>query len=123
MNIPDGWKLVPVEPTKKMRGAFHRANDKIEDGNALANVTGSPDYQWAAMLKAAPKPPRAAIGAADPLDTPLPCEVSVPGMRFGKGVSLRTFVQAATRWKTLAAMVPLADVAAMESRADLEAAR
>lgn len=38
----------------------------------------------------------------DPLDTPLPCEVRFPGIIFGKGVSLRTLVNAATRWKAKA---------------------
>lgn len=38
----------------------------------------------------------------DPLDTPLPCDVKVPGAVFRKGVSLRTFVTAAARWKAKA---------------------
>lgn len=36
---------------------------------------------------------------ADPMDTPLPCAVSLPGMVFHKGVPLRTLVNAAIRWK------------------------
>lgn len=38
----------------------------------------------------------------DPLDMELPCEIRVPGMRFSKGVKLRTFVEAARRWKAMA---------------------
>lgn len=36
----------------------------------------------------------------DPMDTPLPCDIHVQGMRFGKGVALRTFVDAAIRWRS-----------------------
>jgi hypothetical protein len=35
----------------------------------------------------------------DPLDTPLPCDVKLPGVTFRKGVALRTLVEAAARWK------------------------
>lgn len=35
----------------------------------------------------------------DPLDTPLPCNVGLPGMMIRKGVALRVLVNAATRWK------------------------
>jgi hypothetical protein len=35
----------------------------------------------------------------DPLDTPLPCDVRLPGVVFGKGVKLRALVNAAARWK------------------------
>lgn len=38
----------------------------------------------------------------DPLDMPLPCAVKLPGVVFGKGVSLRTLVEAAARWKAMA---------------------
>ncbi|TWA74131.1 hypothetical protein FBZ82_101146 [Azospirillum brasilense] len=47
---------------------------------------------------------------ADPLDTPLPCDVNVPNMRFGKGIPLRVLVDAAARWKVIAAKVPLAEM-------------
>ena len=46
----------------------------------------------------------------DPLDTPLPCAVTLPGMTFGEGVSLRALVDAASRWKVIAAKVPLKDM-------------
>ncbi|MEX3020254.1 hypothetical protein AB4K05_11750 [Kluyvera sp. STS39-E] len=45
---PDGWRLVPVEPTVDMRKAFHKANDE-------ADSFVSPDHQWSAMLAAAPQ--------------------------------------------------------------------
>lgn len=44
--IPDGYVLVPVEPTVFMRKAFHKANDE-------ADSFVSPDHQWSAMLAAA----------------------------------------------------------------------
>lgn len=47
---PKGWKLVPAEPTREMRRAFHAAQDFVEEGG---NVF-SPDYQWKKMLAAAP---------------------------------------------------------------------
>lgn len=50
--VPEGWKLVPIEPTPDMREAFHQANEEWEDGGA----TWSPDHQWSAMLGAAPEP-------------------------------------------------------------------
>jgi aconitase B len=40
--------------------------------------------------------------STDPLDMPLPCDVRFPGVTFGKGVALRTLVNAATRWKARA---------------------
>ncbi|NDO80408.1 hypothetical protein CJP72_06345 [Citrobacter sp. NCU1] len=46
--IPDGWVMVPIEPTVEMRKAFHKANDE-------ADSFVSPDHQWDAMLAAAPQ--------------------------------------------------------------------
>lgn len=34
----------------------------------------------------------------DPLDIPLPCEITINHITFDQGVSLRTFVNAAQRW-------------------------
>ncbi|MDA8481061.1 hypothetical protein NNO04_20525 [Citrobacter sp. Awk 4] len=48
LAIPDGWVMVPVEPTVEMRKAFHKANDE-------ADSFVSPDHQWDAMIAAAPK--------------------------------------------------------------------
>jgi len=36
--------------------------------------------------------------SSDPLDNPLPCDVQMAHIMFRKGVALRTFVEAATRW-------------------------
>ncbi len=47
-TIPDGWQLVPMEPTQAMREAFHAATERYEDGYGE-----SPDSQWHAMLRAA----------------------------------------------------------------------
>ena len=48
--VPDGWMLVPVEPTPEMRDAYHNAREEYEDMDGLY----SPDHQWKAMLAAAP---------------------------------------------------------------------
>lgn len=48
-GLPEGWKLVPVEPTEDMREAFHQAQEQWEDGGY-----DSPDHQWSAMLAATP---------------------------------------------------------------------
>jgi hypothetical protein len=53
------WKLVPVEPTPEMRRAFHKAQEFVEEGGYVY----SPDYQWKAMLDAAPHPPTLASTA------------------------------------------------------------
>lgn len=42
LRVPDGWKLVPVEPTKEMWDAYDDAPDDI-------------DSEWHAMLMAAPE--------------------------------------------------------------------
>lgn len=49
--IPDGWVMVPVEPTPDMREAYHQAQAEYEDVDGL----WSPDHQWQAMLAAAPQ--------------------------------------------------------------------
>ena len=49
--IPDGWVLVPKEPTPEMREAYHQAQEECEDGGGL----WSPDHQWKAMIAAAPQ--------------------------------------------------------------------
>lgn len=48
-QVPEGWKLVPLEPTAEMREAFHESYERYEDG-----VDECPDDQWKAMLAAAP---------------------------------------------------------------------
>jgi len=44
-EVPAGWKLVPVEPTKAMITAAHRLPDVMQIGD-----------EWRAMLNAAPRP-------------------------------------------------------------------
>lgn len=51
---PKGWQLVPVEPTKEMREAFHEAHEEWESGDNWR--LDCPDHQWSAMLAAAPSP-------------------------------------------------------------------
>ncbi|ELT1812286.1 Uncharacterised protein [Enterobacter hormaechei] len=48
--IPEGWVMVPIEPTADMREAYHQAQAEYEDVDGL----WSPDHQWQAMLAAAP---------------------------------------------------------------------
>ena len=52
--VAEGWKLVPIEPTKEMREAFHAADDEYQ--SAKFDVE-SPDHHWTALLEAAPEPP------------------------------------------------------------------
>lgn len=49
-NVPDGWKLVPVEPTEAMMdaGLYQSSHDAT-----WADVFSS----WKDMLAAAPEPP------------------------------------------------------------------
>lgn len=48
-----GYRIVPVEATKAMRGAYHDAREEAENGDIYPE--GTPDYEWKAMLAAAPK--------------------------------------------------------------------
>lgn len=52
--VPDGWKLVPVEPTE----AMYRAVYKEQDDSAIHNYGASPTFDdyWAVALEAAPLP-------------------------------------------------------------------
>ena len=49
--VPEGYALVPIEPTTEMREAFNEAQEEWDGGGY-----DSPDHQWAAMLSAAPMP-------------------------------------------------------------------
>ncbi|EPA8530441.1 hypothetical protein ACQ69U_001771 [Yersinia enterocolitica] len=51
-EIPEGWKLVPIEPSIEMRQAFHVAYEDYEDG-----IGTCPDTPYRAMLAAAPEKP------------------------------------------------------------------
>ena len=48
---PDGWQLVPIKPTGRMRHAYHRAVERYEDG-----FGEMPDSGWVFMLNASPEP-------------------------------------------------------------------
>lgn len=52
--VPEGWKLVPVEPTRAMCEAFHQAHEEWDSGEDWQ--LDSPDHQWKAMLAVAPTP-------------------------------------------------------------------
>jgi len=53
-NAREGWQLVPIDPTREMREAFHTAHDEAESGDFRVY---SPDHEWQAMLAAAPESP------------------------------------------------------------------
>ena len=64
-EIPEGWKLVPVEPTDEMReagkDAHYEAETRISDADAwsltgFAHRTVRASYIYRAMLAAAPQP-------------------------------------------------------------------
>lgn len=57
VRAPDGWKLVPVEPTREMLLA---AYDRSRDGTTPLHFK-----TWASMLSASPEPPRAETAAPD----------------------------------------------------------
>ncbi|MGU5659800.1 hypothetical protein [Aeromonas veronii] len=58
VSVPEGWKLVPVEPTDAMYDAGKTAGTgevcKTWDGNGYEFGSPAPIYE--AMLAAAPKP-------------------------------------------------------------------
>lgn len=53
VNTIEGWKLVPIVPTKDMKRAFHRADDEWEECGD--GTLSKPTHQWNAMLDAAPE--------------------------------------------------------------------
>lgn len=50
MNIPEGWKLVPVEPTEEMREAYYAC---VPDRTGPVHAA---TQKWRVMLAAAPTP-------------------------------------------------------------------
>lgn len=61
--IPDGWQLVPIEPTREMWDAESKVdNDAYAGGN---HHGASSEQIWHAMLGAAPAPPADALSAGD----------------------------------------------------------
>ena len=87
---PSATVPMPLALTNAMRAVIENRNDIYE----------SPDELYAALLAAAPKviAAPAAHVAADPMDWPLPCDVTVGHGTMRKGVKLRTLV---LRMKTL----------------------
>lgn len=60
MKVPDGWKLVPIDPTKKMEQAGGHANSEWLNNDAPLNEVRYAMPIWSvyrAMLDAAPEPP------------------------------------------------------------------
>lgn len=54
--VPDGWKLVPVEPTEEMLGACAPPTNELAQYEAMR--------AYAAMLTAAPPPPTTSLSVA-----------------------------------------------------------
>lgn len=54
--VPEGWSIVPDEPTKEMR----KAASDLETKSAAENYGGAPSAEeyWHAMISAAPEAPR-----------------------------------------------------------------
>lgn len=58
IQIPSGWKLVPIKLTEDMENAALREGYyEINDYGDSIFVDGSREEVWAAMLSAAPTPP------------------------------------------------------------------
>lgn len=61
MNVPHGWKLVPVEPTPAMTAAYAVAAEELTKRHLLSGsypATWQPtEAGYVAMLAAAPTPP------------------------------------------------------------------
>ena len=75
MNVPDGWKLVPIEPTVEMINAMRKV---IEPPYTLAKER----HSYAAMLAATP----AAVVQAEPseLTDAQIRQIATDGVRDGK---------------------------------------
>lgn len=118
-TIPAGWKLVPIEPTPEMREAFHEAHEQWEDGcHWKATAAGSPDWQWSAMLEAAPSPAPAAPSAAQWIDEILKAARELPPL---KGITLTSQdPMAQARWLTALGDLQRAVSAYDDSRKDIE---
>ena len=53
MNIPKGYKLVPVEPTEEMRKAIYGLLSAYDDGSDI-----TPAFFMKMLINAAPDPPQ-----------------------------------------------------------------
>ena len=56
VGVPNGWKLVPIEPTPEMIDAGHAEYERSLIGNRK-DVAAAFVRRWKAMLAAAPTPP------------------------------------------------------------------
>jgi hypothetical protein len=56
--VPDGWKLVPVEPTREMWTAVNKLDDQMAAGNYDGKGC-SIEQAWNCLLDASPTPPAA----------------------------------------------------------------
>lgn len=80
--VPEGFALVPLDPPLAMAKAFRDA-----DTNGGRFLDG-----YAALLAAAPPAQGLPAAPDDPMDWPLPCDVTVGCGTISKGVPLRTLV-------------------------------
>ena len=93
--VPAGWKLVPVEPTRSMMAAaviFANGNAVYKNVSATALEIEERIYgeAYSAMLAASPTPPAEQQATSDPLDWPLPCDITAGCVTISKGCPLRT---------------------------------
>lgn len=66
--VPQGWKLVPIEPTPEMIKAADDSDSEYSQrnfGEGGINWSQSGEDHWTAMLAAAPQPPEAAPHIGD----------------------------------------------------------
>lgn len=95
--VPEGWKLVPVEPTPQMEMAarnHHSLTTHYEDHRISI---------WRAMLDAAPTPPaQTEQQPVEPEDYKIPCDVMLPpATRIKRGCSLNTLMAAMAQRESL----------------------
>lgn len=65
--VPEGWKLVPVEPTEEMLAAAHEGDRQytLRNFGDVMTVMQGPYDHWVAMLAATPTPPAQAAADAE----------------------------------------------------------
>jgi hypothetical protein len=56
--VPEGWKMVPIEPTREMWTAVNKLDDQMAAGNYDGKGC-SIEQAWNCLLDAAPTPPAA----------------------------------------------------------------
>ena len=58
MNIPEGYKLVPVEPTEEMLEVLHGSvKIQVDIWERTADIINDKEW-WAAVVESAPTPPQ-----------------------------------------------------------------